>query len=216
MNETLTEKNLADWNIAVGIGRLALAFSRVNRVTYHEDGVTLESDTDHSIMLALLGVQFCPPHLDPNLVMAFSVVHDLPEVKCGDVSTLGISAEGLAAKKVREAEALKDLCAEHPGPIADLMARYEAQVEPEARFVKTLDKVLPKVTHMLNQCKSVVEHGLTYEEFAASHEKQFANYSKEYADCPEALELLRVSMVVTQKIYLSLCPTKSTTSPTIS
>ena len=37
----------------VDIGRLILAFAKVNRVTLHEDGKRPESDTDHTVMVSV-------------------------------------------------------------------------------------------------------------------------------------------------------------------
>ena len=67
---------------ATAIAQLALRFARVERVTRHEDGVRPETDTDHSIMLALVACDLAPEGLSRPRVAEFSVVHDLvDEVK---------------------------------------------------------------------------------------------------------------------------------------
>ncbi len=45
-------KALAD--SMVGLARLSLTFGQDNRITYHPDGKTPESDTDHTVMLGII------------------------------------------------------------------------------------------------------------------------------------------------------------------
>lgn len=40
------------------LAKLSLLFAKTNRAVFHEDGVTPESDTDHTFMLALIGLFF--------------------------------------------------------------------------------------------------------------------------------------------------------------
>ena len=71
----------------IALGRLALRFGRVDRITYHDDGVTAESDTDHTVMLGLIACAFAAAHLpdlDVGLIAEFAPVHDLVEVYAGD------------------------------------------------------------------------------------------------------------------------------------
>lgn len=37
----------------IDAGKLVLTFAKVHRVTLHEDGITPESDTDHTAMLSI-------------------------------------------------------------------------------------------------------------------------------------------------------------------
>lgn len=188
----------------IDLARLALAFGRVNRATFHPDGVTPESDTDHTVMLALIAPALAAslrPDLRPDLVCAFAVVHDLVEVKTGDTNTIGITAEGRAAKAAREAAALVELrkeLAAFPW-IVGTLDRYEAQVEPEARWVRYIDKVLPKLTHAQNGCVAArslarrlgepLRHAL-----ARVHEAQRDELAQKYPEFPEADAVLRYAM----------------------
>ena len=92
------------------LAHYALALGRVNRATAHEDGVRPETDTDHTVMLALVA-----PELAYQVggvfqiyrVGAFAVVHDL-----------------VASKKARE-EAAHELLREEY-----LSLRSDAGVRP--------------------------------------------------------------------------------------
>lgn len=177
------------------LARLALAFGKVDRVTYHPDGVTRESDTDHTVMLALVAPALAAqlrPDLKPDLVAAFAVVHDLVEVKVGDTNTIGITAAGRAEKAAREAAALAELRVELAAfPwIVDTLDRYEAQVEPEARWTRFIDKVLPKLTHTLNRGATLRRMGKSIEEIRTDGERQREQLRAEYPEFPEADLLL--------------------------
>lgn len=44
----------------ISLAKLALRFSRVERATFHEDGVRPETDSDHTVMLGLVACQLAP------------------------------------------------------------------------------------------------------------------------------------------------------------
>ncbi len=138
-------------------GKLVLRFGRVDRATYHEDGIRKETDTDHTVMLGVIACAFASrflPHLDIGKVAQFALVHDLVEAYAGDTLTFGISDEGRAEKERREIEALKRIRREFSASltwIPEMIARYESLDTPEARYIKMLDKAMPKITHVLNR-----------------------------------------------------------------
>jgi hypothetical protein len=70
----------------VDLGRLVLRFGRTYRITLHDDGTTPESDTDHTVMLALIACALAPTvdtRLDMGLVGQYALVHDLVGCRCG-------------------------------------------------------------------------------------------------------------------------------------
>jgi putative hydrolase of HD superfamily len=193
-----------DTQAIIDLGELSLAFGRVDRVTYHPDGETFESDTDHTVMLGLIACAFADvhlPELKQGMIAQFALVHDVVEVYAGDTSTLNISEDGKAAKKARE-EAAADRIQKEFGRrlpwLPWMISLYEARQLPEARYVKALDKLLPKITHILNNCQSIRDEGMSPADldfrFAAQHIEltQYAN------DFPPLFELYAelVQMVI--------------------
>lgn len=175
-------------DIAIEIARIAMQFARVDRITQHPDGHP-ESDTDHTVMLALLAGELCPPTLSRTLVVSYAVVHDLVETYAGDTPTLRLpSIEQAAAKDAREADALLRIHREL-GPnswIVDTICRYERQADPESRWVKALDKCAPKLTHIFNGCAAIRAQGVTLAEVIERVEGQIARIGD---DLPEARQL---------------------------
>lgn len=69
----------------VDLGRLALRFGLVERGTFHPDGVTPETDTTHTVMLAVVGCALAERHLpdlDRGRVAEFVLVSCLAQVRC--------------------------------------------------------------------------------------------------------------------------------------
>ncbi len=199
MGDRNTDDDLAR---ALRLAKIALAFGRVGRATRHEDGIRVETDTDHTTMLGLVACELAPPYLDRAKVAAFSLVHDLVEVYADDTQTLVISPEEMAAKRVREDAARVRLVAElgEGSWVASMLTTYEAQREPEARFVRLIDKVLPKLTHAFNGCAAAMP--LTDRTgFIVAHERQLQRFREEYPEFREALALLASSMLHAEKCW---------------
>lgn len=179
----LTVRDLAD--AVTDLGRLALAFAAIDRTAvYWPDGHTPESDTDHTVMLGWVACSLAAkyfPTLDVGLVAQMALIHDAPEVYAGDTPTLRIDTAGRAAKAGREAAAVRRLAREFGGTLPWLPALlevYEAQQMPEARFVRGVDKVLPKVVHMLDGCAGLIDHGVGSAELTAVFDQQEADMAR--------------------------------------
>jgi hypothetical protein len=115
---------------------------------------------------------------------------------------LVISADERAAKKAREGAALTRLVNElgDGSWLAALLFFYEEQREPEARFVRLVDKILPKLTHATNGCVAAMP--LTDRAgFIDAHARQLRALSEEYPEFPDALELLRASMLHAEECW---------------
>lgn len=168
------------------LGLMALGLGRVNRATYHEDGQRPETVTDHTVMLGLVACAFAArylPDLDLGKIAQYALVHDLPEVYAGDTPTLHVLSENeKQAKKDREVKAALRIADETTGLpwVIDTMTDYEAQDEgdPEARYVRAIDKLLPKITHVANGYVTITEQGMGYhalsERYAIQHDELMA------------------------------------------
>jgi putative hydrolases of HD superfamily len=186
----------------VHLGDLAMVFGRIDRTAcYHPGGRRKETDTDHTVMLSWVACAIADKfyrELDLGLVAQFALVHDAPEVYAGDTQTLRISPEGKAAKREREAAAVARLAREFAATLPwfpILIATYERQVLPEARFVRALDKSLPKVVHLLDNLHGLAEFGITRDELTktlADQTADIATYAREFPELAEIrAELIR-------------------------
>jgi 5'-deoxynucleotidase YfbR-like HD superfamily hydrolase len=189
----MTTEILADK--IVDLARLSLLFGRVNRITFHEDGKRPESDTDHTVMLGLAASALAAEQgdLDVGLVAQFALVHDLVEAYAGDMPTLrALSSDRKAEKRSREHAAFERIMREFGLDlpwIDQTIAEYERQQWREARFVRALDKLLPKLTHLLNGGVTLRAEGMGADELAGRYVAQRQELLEYAADFPVLMDL---------------------------
>jgi putative hydrolase of HD superfamily len=194
--------NTPDINSALTLAKLALDFGKVDRATFHRDGRTPESDTDHTVMLQIMALAFRPPQYSTELILKFCLVHDLVEVVVGDTNTAFISEKEMEAKHKREADGramLFDLLVGTPNGsgLTSMIELYEEQELREARYVRYLDKLLPKLTHILNGCEAIHQMGRTAEELGERHRDQLEALQKQYPEfVGTELEALMISAML--------------------
>jgi putative hydrolase of HD superfamily len=101
-------------------------------------GVTSpESVAAHSWGVALWVLTHLPEGLDRGRALAYAILHDAAEAVVGDITPHdGVTPEDKAA---REDQAARELFEAWPDLLA-LWLAYEAQDDPEARFVRQLDR----------------------------------------------------------------------------
>ncbi len=181
----------------IKLASLILDFGRVDRQTFHQDGLHPESDTDHTVMLGIVGSTLASklyPDIDLGLVAQFAFVHDLVEVYAGDTPTLmNVNANFFRQKENREKEALDKIKSEFGndfGWIHQTIEKYERLDTKEARFVKVLDKIIPKITVILNKAKAINDKNLADKEGAQkTFDLQREKVKGWSHDMPEMLEL---------------------------
>ena len=115
-----------------------------------------ESVAAHSWGMAILALRLAPKDIDLTKVLSMCLVHDLPEVKVGDLTP----HDDVSNKAELEHSAMKELA---PDWLA-LFEEYEAGESREARFVKQIDKLDMGLQAMLYQN----EQGLDLTEFVVS------------------------------------------------
>lgn len=147
----------------IQLGELLIQFGKVDRAIYVDMKGTVESDTDHTVMLAVMACAIADAlglKLDLGKIAQYALIHDLVEVYAGDVSTLDFHNTDFATKEANEREALDRIKREFSGTfpwIGRTIEAYELLDDEEARYVKTLDKVMPAISHLFSDAKVVDE-----------------------------------------------------------
>lgn len=173
--------------IALKLGKVAMDFARVERVPRYGDNEP-ESDVEHSYMLALVAPELAVAlelPLDPGKLSQYAIVHDLVELKTGDTPTFSISDQDLAIKHSREQAAFEELSRELPPYTTSLLQQYETQADPEARFIKFVDKLLPLVVDILGNGVEVMteDYGVhSLEVLQACHQELDARWQAKFSD----------------------------------
>ncbi|MDN5275435.1 MAG: hypothetical protein JWN33_84 [Candidatus Saccharibacteria bacterium] len=180
--------------ITLSLGAAAMKFARVERVPRYEDSEQ-ENDAEHSFMLALVATELADAlyhdRLNPSLVSQYAIVHDLIELKTGDVATLTLNTQELADKEKNEHDALESLLRELPPYTARLLRAYEAQSDPEARFVRMVDKLLPLVVDIIGDGERVMREDFditTTEQLQRCHVLLHRRIAESFPEFPELVE----------------------------
>lgn len=147
--------------------QLALLLKQVRRQGWIDRGVAHpESSADHSWGVALLGWMMARdrPELDRNRVLLLGLIHDLPEAVAGDATPFDTLRDATGtidpahfqtppaysedARQVKHAAERAALVAMVEGieeslrfEITEAWNDYEAQLTPEAIFVRQIDKL---------------------------------------------------------------------------
>lgn len=138
-----------------------------------------ENDAEHSFLLAALGCALAREHdLDLGKISQYALVHDLVEVHAGD-TTIWASAEHLASKEKREAEALKVIrrrfSATFPW-VAETIEEYERMDDAESCFVYALDKIIPYIVMIATDHQPYPPSKTVYREKMAIARKKIEQY----------------------------------------
>lgn len=110
-----------------------------------------ESSAEHSWRLALFALVLTPsfPHLNNERCLQLALIHDLAEAVCSD--TPAPLQKNPSEKLAKENKAFKAITASLPAPQRSAMLalwdEYTMGESPEARYIKTLDKLETLIQH---------------------------------------------------------------------
>lgn len=139
------------YEYALQLGSVAVEMAAIKRATYNFPG-RHENDAEHSFHLSITAAELAAelyPELDSGLVAEFGNVHDSVEIVVGDIASHNLNKKQREQKTQMEHEALPQLYERLPPHTRELVERYEAQEEPEARFTYLVDKLLVSIMHVV-------------------------------------------------------------------
>lgn len=136
------------------------------RRSYVLDASRLENTAEHSwhlAMMALVLAEHADAPADPTTVLKMLVVHDLVEIDAGD--TFVYDTAGAATKDAREAAAADRIFALLPADqgaeLRRLWEEFDTGHSPEARFARSLDRLMPLLHNVAAEGRSWQEHGIS-------------------------------------------------------
>ena len=122
-----------------------------------------ESVAAHSWGMAVLALKLAPKELDLEKILSLCLVHDLPEVRVGDLTP----HDDTSNKAELEHKAMSELAPQW----LSLFEEYEAGETAEAKFVKQIDKLdmgLQATLYQTNQ-------NITLDEFIESAKSKISD-----------------------------------------
>ena len=134
-----------------------LELKQLSRTGWVRSGVNNpESVAAHSWGMAVLALRLSPKELNLERVLSLCLVHDLPEVRVGDLTP----HDDTSNKAELEHKAMSEMAPQW----LSLFEEYEAGETAEAKFVKQIDKLDMGLQAILYQTKQ----NITLDEFVAS------------------------------------------------
>lgn len=122
----------------------------------------------HGAVCALLLQAQCAFPVDAKHAALLMLVHDIPEIECGD--TFVYAPERDAAHQA-EVAALSHLIASLPAQNASelraLWEEFSVGESPEARYANALDRIMPVLHNLANGGRVWREHGVRLEQVLA-------------------------------------------------
>lgn len=196
-------------NVAVNVGAMASRLTQELRTRCtHPDG-RRENVAEHSLMLVKVSLALAQkfyPELDAGKVAMYASMHDDVEAYVGDTPTdLVDGVPDYAAKAKRETAGLAQLISEYnevSPQYAQLMAEYEAQQLPEARFVRIVDKLMVILIHIPNQAIEIKKQGYTAKGVLAANQQIIQKFRNEYPEYAELHDLrLELAKYIGDKFF---------------
>ena len=137
---------------------------RVERRSWLLDGSRFENSAEHSwhvALMALVLAEHAREPLDLARVVKMLLVHDVVEIDAGDTYIYGAGTAGQDEREAAAADRLFGLLPDGQGEtLRALWEEYEAQSSPEARFAKSIDRLMPFLHNVHTEGRSWREHGV--------------------------------------------------------
>lgn len=141
----------------------------IEREIHCSDLKRRESDAEHQWHLAMFLILFSkelPKDLDFNKMIKMALMHDLIEIYAGD--TFAFDKKNKQTQKRREKRASRKLFSQLPEDLErqfiKLFNEFEKAKTPEAKTVKSFDKIQPILQNICSNGWSWKKHDITYSE----------------------------------------------------
>lgn len=173
--------NRPDIKRVIELHDFLLKFQAIDRrIHLKKDGKQQrENDVEHSYFLAMMTWFLAEyfPELDKNRAIQFAMVHDLVEIYAGDTYIFADKKQ-LESKKQREHDAFRRIEKEWLdfSDMSRTIAEYEKLDSEEAKFVYSLDKLMPVIMNVLNDGHTWKQEKITLQQLH-EQKKTKAKYS---------------------------------------
>jgi putative hydrolase of HD superfamily len=150
----------------LGFSKVLNKFQDIKRVPRIPGSEQRENDVEHSYQLAMLAWYLADSNaltLDKNLLLKYSLIHDLVEVYAGDTYIYSKNQYDHDSKKKREEDSRLRIEKEFPEfkELHTTIFEYETQSNPESIFVYVLDKLQPMFQIYLDGGRDWKKHEVT-------------------------------------------------------
>lgn len=201
------DKDLSDISkIILELGAISEQLTKEERFLVDHISGRAENDAEHSHMLSriapIIAMRFYM-QLDAGLTSIFATIHDDVEAYVGDTPNHLNNDDIITDKKARENPGLVQLLKEHShiSEYTKLVKDYEAQIIPEARFVRALDKLMTVIMPFYDNgvCTNKHWNGDEFKYFSNAKTERYKAEYPEFKDLFDARDELNSKII--EKFY---------------
>ncbi len=123
-----------------------------------------ENSAEHSWQIALLAVSLLPyseHQLDATKVITMLLLHDVVEIDTGDKFAYDANHDDYENELAAAKRIFALLPQQQHQLFLDLWIEFEQAQTPEAKFAKAIDRMMPVLQNLNNNCQSWLAHGIS-------------------------------------------------------
>jgi len=161
----VTERLRRQMDFIIEIDKLKTVLRRA----YIYDSSRRENSAEHSwhtAMMALVLAEHATGNMDLNRVIKMMLIHDIAEIDSGDISIYHRKSDpGYASREHKGAERIFGLLpSDQARELLEIQAEFEAGVTTEAKYARSLDRLMPLMHNYITGGRRWREDGITYEQ----------------------------------------------------
>jgi len=125
----------------------------------------------HGAMCALLLKDYCAFAVDAQHAALLMVVHDIPEIVCGDTFIYDPARDAAhLSEEVALGHLLAKLPVQNATQLRSLWEEFTAGQTPEARYANALDRIMPVLHNLANDGHTWREYSIKLEQVLARNQ----------------------------------------------
>lgn len=193
----IPEDSSRETEIAVRVAALAGRLAVEKRAIVWDTDGQPEDVAQHSFMIGLTARTLAAelePSLNADHVASLALIHDAVEAYAGDTPTYNIDKSGLDQKAQREAAGLARLREDYRTTTPSLVVlvdEYEAQLTPESRFVRLIDKAGPALTYVIGNSTHISADGKIADDLREYWQRKEGTLRDQYPEYEQYLQMCR-------------------------
>lgn len=139
------------------------------RRAYISDSSRRENSAEHSwhtAIMAMVLAEHSKAEIDFHRILKMMLIHDVAEIDAGDISIYHRKSDpGYSGREVEGALRIFGLLPpDQAGELLDIQAEFEAGITAEAKFARSLDRLIPLIHNYCTGGRRWQEDGITYEQ----------------------------------------------------
>lgn len=147
------------------------SISRVTKLTFEDRRENSAEHSWHVTLIAMLFQDYANEPVDIEKVMKMLILHDVPEIVCGDTFLYDCNrTDSVDLEKRSLIELTANLPLETKVELVEIWEEFVKKDTIESKYAAACDRFHPLLHNYINKGGDWVEHGTTYQEIVTHNE----------------------------------------------